>query len=428
MSSPPQQGFNLDISNVAGFFGGEIAVSAMATVHVYPGRRWLGCYNQPGSYEIAKWYGKLARSRLWDTLLPGPAIDPAILFRFDRAEAGPKYMSVLPDAMEQRTGHVARLLFDGCKALPSLRTPTTGQRMTIPGSITVVNITHNPNTTEIPQLGKSAITSLISAIPIGASVLACAQCAILEDWYCFSVILLGMVVGAATCYIIGSGRLYFRFPTSTGPSSPSIGLLHNNGDDLMLVKGPEGALNVITKGRFVLEYSSRPTHHNIGICSVVLSIQFLAQLLFVPQGALNGQLLFLASLAISWLYNSYLSSLDIEGLQREFLFGKILRLNLRGAKYELGTRTATVVFLLLVLAHDAEEYVLRRILDELLPNDTEVWNVWKAGVMQNIVEGFQARHDVHDRNFHFHFPATHETLLQTLYNDAHCAAQVYCAR
>jgi hypothetical protein len=36
--------FNLDSSGVAGFFGGEEAISAMATVHLYRGRKWLGWY------------------------------------------------------------------------------------------------------------------------------------------------------------------------------------------------------------------------------------------------------------------------------------------------------------------------------------------------------------------------------------------------
>ncbi|OBZ66307.1 hypothetical protein A0H81_13874 [Grifola frondosa] len=73
----------LDSSGVAGFFGGDEAVSAMATVHVYGGRKWLGWYNSPGSYEIAKRYGQLANSRFWDGLFPGINVDPAQLFELD---------------------------------------------------------------------------------------------------------------------------------------------------------------------------------------------------------------------------------------------------------------------------------------------------------------------------------------------------------
>ncbi|KIK21853.1 hypothetical protein PISMIDRAFT_103302, partial [Pisolithus microcarpus 441] len=69
--------FTLDTSGVAGVFGGEEAVSAMATVHVYQYRKWLGWYNSPGSYEIAKRYGRLATSKFFDGLFPGVHTDPA---------------------------------------------------------------------------------------------------------------------------------------------------------------------------------------------------------------------------------------------------------------------------------------------------------------------------------------------------------------
>ena len=62
---------NLDISGVAGFFGGDVEVSAMTTVHLYSARKYLGWYNTPGSYEIARRYGQVARSRFWDGLYPG---------------------------------------------------------------------------------------------------------------------------------------------------------------------------------------------------------------------------------------------------------------------------------------------------------------------------------------------------------------------
>ncbi|EGO20228.1 hypothetical protein SERLADRAFT_400382 [Serpula lacrymans var. lacrymans S7.9] len=62
--------FTLDASGVAGFFGGDEAISAMATVHMYESRKWLGWYNSPGSYTVAKRYGQLANSRFWDGLFP----------------------------------------------------------------------------------------------------------------------------------------------------------------------------------------------------------------------------------------------------------------------------------------------------------------------------------------------------------------------
>ncbi|KAG2142553.1 hypothetical protein BD769DRAFT_1348918 [Suillus cothurnatus] len=44
------------------------SISAMTTVHLYHRRRWLGCYNSPGSYTVAKKFGQLANSRFWDGL------------------------------------------------------------------------------------------------------------------------------------------------------------------------------------------------------------------------------------------------------------------------------------------------------------------------------------------------------------------------
>ncbi|EGO27955.1 hypothetical protein SERLADRAFT_367532 [Serpula lacrymans var. lacrymans S7.9] len=69
--------FTLNATGIAGFFGGDEAVSAMASVHMYEGRKWLGWYNSPGSYVVAKRYGQLANSRFWDGLFPGVNVDPA---------------------------------------------------------------------------------------------------------------------------------------------------------------------------------------------------------------------------------------------------------------------------------------------------------------------------------------------------------------
>jgi hypothetical protein len=94
---------NLDTSGVAGFFGGDEAISAMATVHLYRGRRWLGWYNSPGSYTVAKKFGQLANSRFWDGLFPGPNLTPAEVFGLD-GKTGPHYWGVL-SGTDMFTGH-----------------------------------------------------------------------------------------------------------------------------------------------------------------------------------------------------------------------------------------------------------------------------------------------------------------------------------
>ncbi|KAG2141547.1 hypothetical protein BD769DRAFT_1314394, partial [Suillus cothurnatus] len=68
--------FNLDVGGFAGFFGGDEAVSAMETVHLYRARRWTGWFNSPGSYSVGRHYGQLANSRFWNGMFPGPTIEP----------------------------------------------------------------------------------------------------------------------------------------------------------------------------------------------------------------------------------------------------------------------------------------------------------------------------------------------------------------
>ena len=59
-------------AGVAGLFGGEEAISAMATVPLFKGRRWLGWYNSPASYSVAKHFGRVGNPCFWKTLFPGP--------------------------------------------------------------------------------------------------------------------------------------------------------------------------------------------------------------------------------------------------------------------------------------------------------------------------------------------------------------------
>ncbi|KAI0371813.1 hypothetical protein BV20DRAFT_166105 [Pilatotrama ljubarskyi] len=375
--------FSLDISGVAGFFGGDVSVSAMATVHVYEGRKWLGWYNQPGSYEIAKRYGQLSRSRFWDALYPGINVDPPA---------------------------------------PSSRKQDLHMRTTTPGSVTVATLTRIPPSTETPTQKRDA-TSILAAIPIAASLAACAGCAYIRDWYCLAVILLGVVSSGLSCYVIGTGILTFSHPIPAEGVPAGDGVLNDGSSELVVLKGPEGAVNSVTRGRFALEYASKPAYHNIGVCSMILTLHFVAQLLLIPQGTLHGQLLFLASLCVSWIYNSYLSSLDREGIQRAILRQQVLRIEPEGLqKYTLGTRTSMVVFTLLVLAPAKKTY-LRKVLDDLLPNDTDTWSQWKEAVLSRIEGGF--RDDGSSFVFEFDPAQVEDKLLTTLYDDAELAATIY---
>ncbi|KAL1940738.1 hypothetical protein VTO73DRAFT_7779 [Trametes versicolor] len=424
--------FDLDISGVAGFFGGDVSVSAMATVHIYEGRKWLGWYNQPGSYEIAKRYGQLSRSRFWDALYPGDNVDPAVLFEYDGGD-GPKFTATQSGTVLQKTCHVANLFAHKCKNLSPILPPKgVEKRVTTPGFVTIAKLDHIPETNNITRR-KGVFTSILATIPIITSLGACAGCAFIRDWYCFAIILFGVISSGLSCFVIGLGTLRFKHPAEARGAPPGDGVLESDGSELVIVKGPEGAINAITRGRFSLDYPSKPKYHSIGVCSMLLTLQFIVQLLLIPQSSLHGQLFFLATLACAWAYNSYLASFDRAGIQCAILSDQVLGLKEGQLKrYQLGTRTSMVTFALLLLA-PAREDALTRVLNDLLPNDTEVWRVWKSEVLARIAVHFPLEGPESDREFSFGFPEKTpppdsdcpDDLLQTIYNDATSGAAVY---
>ena len=97
---------NLDISGVAGFFGGDVTLSAMTAVHMSEVRKYLGWYNTPGSYEIARRYGRAARSRMWDSIFPGTNLDPSVLFELEGRE-GPHYRGIFSGTVMNKSSHAA---------------------------------------------------------------------------------------------------------------------------------------------------------------------------------------------------------------------------------------------------------------------------------------------------------------------------------
>ncbi|PIL23704.1 hypothetical protein GSI_13453 [Ganoderma sinense ZZ0214-1] len=402
---------NLDISGVAGFFGGDVAVSAMGTVNIYRGRKWLGWYNMPGSYEIAKRYGRLARSRIWSGLYPGRGGDPAVLFELDGSE-GPRYRGVYSGTIMAKTGHIAQLVVSESKELPEEKwEEPKDARKTSPVPVTIINLHHVPEEEALLQQlmasGPSTATSMLSLIPMLASAGACIACALVDDWLCFAMIALGMFCGGFSCLIIGSGIFTFTHPVPAKGAPRGDGILDSN-NQMVILRGEESAINPITRGKFSLTYKIWSAYHMIGLSSFFLTVQFLVQLLVVPQGTIFGQIMFLSSLGVSWLYNSFLSSLDKEQIQRNILFKEILA-RPKAYKYVLKTWTAMAVFVLLVLATPTEgarrcddvrtdespsgseptlvePTPLKDLLNDLLPNDTKAWTTWKEHILNQIKE------------------------------------------
>lgn len=124
--------------------------------------------------------------------------------------------------------------------------------------------------------------------------------------------------------------------------------------------------------------------------------------------------MFLATFVASWMYNCYLSSFDKIELQSELVQGTLANPRIRS--FELRTRTTMVVFALLILKPTNPEKLLNR----LLPNDTQTWVTWKQNVLHRIRSGEGLDFDTSD---------LHEIeggrLLKDLYHDAETAYDAY---
>lgn len=418
--------FSLDASGVAGLFGGEEAITAMATVHLYRGRRWLGWYNSPGSYTIAKDFGRISKSRLWGGLFPGPNHDPVVAFKLD-VKTGPKYVASRSGTVMHKTGHFAHLLTEGMDdltpvSLPAKRTTTTSRIF----MVAVPEIKYE----DLPLQTMSIHHAIFASFPILVSFSTCILCALYADWYCFAMILLGIISSGVTCFVIGSGALGIETVTKPADGSPpgdGILLKHNG---VVILKGEEKDVNAITKGKFSLKLKGAPEYTVIGLCSLLLELQFLLQLLLIPQGSLFGQVMFLTSVVASWGYNSFLASLDKEKLQRKLFCDTIKLRQAAMLGFEAGTRTSMAAFTCFVLCEDLPRPLKgiepMKFLLEFLPNETLVWQKWREQVMTQVQqeEGeasiFQPENvDMSGLN------AAEQLLLTTLLQDADDAYKGY---
>jgi hypothetical protein len=218
--------------------------------------------------------------------------------------------------------------------------------------------------------------TLIACVPMLSSAAGCITCGIFEDWYCFSMIFLGIFASGIACLVMGSGTLTLRHPQPANGCPPGDGVLENKSEFVVLL-GEEAAVNTVTRGYFSLEFTGEPEYRAIGVAATLLIVHFLLQLLLIPQGTLFGQILFLSTLAVSWAYNCYLSSFDTDIIQ-----GKILVKALGNPvmkRYMLKTRTAAVVLVILALQPPNPS----EILNKLLPT-TMTWKIWKEVVAEKV--------------------------------------------
>ncbi|KAF8124118.1 hypothetical protein EV363DRAFT_1354587 [Boletus edulis] len=448
--------FNLNPAGVASFFGGEEAISAMTTIHLFKGRRWLGWYNAPGNGKVAKDLGRMANSRFWDGLFPGPNDPPAVFFGLD-GKKGPQYIAAL-SGTTLPTQHLGYLTMERSK---DVKEEVIRGRKTTPVTVAYLAMKNVEN--EAPVKWFPLIVSAIwGLIPIIVCVTTCVMCALVYDWFSFSVILAGMIASGLTSAVIGKGRLVIksvRQPSAGAP--PGHGILIGE-DGIVVIKGAKRDVNVITKGRFDLvmavkqgieksvkekhdqkdeddyedvEAAGRniPNHHAIGLCSLLLFVSVLLQLLLIPQGTFFGQFLFLVSLGVSWGYNCYLSSLERERIQADMLFKALGDPDMR--RFRIGTRATMAVFVCLLVFHGVErsspekDRDLRiKILNSCVSNDTIIWRRWKEKVIEqhlNIDDGADMLPYLAENKEDEELSQVDRELLRVLLGDADVAFRAY---
>ncbi|KAM5539637.1 hypothetical protein V8D89_006746 [Ganoderma adspersum] len=407
----------LDSFALSGFFGGGYSVVGMASLKLIPGHRWCGWYNTPGSIEMARRYGPLAHLTVSDALFPEGQADPTRLFKLD-VKKGPQFS----------TGHLAHLISSKVDGRDLTYDHFRGRAVTSP-SIAIVNVGPSKHLT----LPRSWETWFMFA-PILVSMGACVMCALVADWFCFASIVVGIVAHGVACYAIGSGRLTLQYPNPVPKARRGDGVLKGD-KSLVVVIGEERVVNVVTRGCFRLQYgpsdkkTSRfcetgrrgqchsstnfkpvqvringpqpsrylsrrirricqclwnPPQSFIGYSALLLMGQFIAQLLLIPLGTLFGQLMFIATVVASWMYNAHLSSLNREEIQTRILLD-VLELgegDIR--KYQLSTWTATVAFACFVLtsAHAIDDPL--QFLNAIVPKNTVVWKEWKRKMAEKL--------------------------------------------
>lgn len=406
--------FTLDTSGMATFFGGDVAVTAMTTLHLDPTRRWLGWYNAPGTYEVAKRYGRVAKSRLLEGIFPGVPTDLVTLLGLAGLQ-GAKYIAAHNGTILEATGPFSALLMEECRQSEAEQIQG---RTTVPIPVTITELRHNPDNNFV--LKPTAIfPPIVAAIPILISVGTAATCAVYRDWYCFCMIVLGMVANGVSCLVIGSGKFVFQHPSRPVPGASGDGILLSD-TEIVVLKGSANAVDSVTRGAFTLRFSGEPKCRNIKLSTTLLVCQFIAQLLLIPQGTLFGQIMFVGSLMTSGAYNMWLSSWDRKATQREVCIRGVLR-NPVFKRYMLGTRTSAAVFVLLALRPKNSA----KVMDAIVPNDTPGWRKFKADVLSRIADHQEL---VFDQSF-WEDPAVAEEsdILASLYHDAESTYRGYTA-
>lgn len=486
--------FTLDVSGIAGFLGASQAISGMESVHFYKYRQFLGFHNTPGSYNTAQHYGKIAQGPMWDGLFPGNNDEPAILLGLD-GKPGPKYRSIASGTEIIDIGHVGYILSQFCRWRVERKGPSRnfGIRETKPTDVTIVQLreippenvetnaasdegnrnevdpgatngtnTNTPDATNAdagPQnvantrveypanIRSSPWTHAVALFASLFSIAGCVVCSVYGEWFAFALILLGIVCNGIACLLIGTAQIFLRHPRPSRHSPPGDGLL-DDGEQFIVLKGCEEAINYVVKGRIIVQYGQGPEletrrgFHRIGVSAALLTIQFIAQLFIIPRSRLFGQIIFLSTLAVSWLSNCCLSSINKEELQMRILLHTLpfltpgredntLEQQSNFTKFTMPTRTSAVVFAMLCalpMKHFKDRLNSKQRVDHIrgalhssLPKNTPEWDEWMEHVPIKLEQLLWTRPNsdaMRELASESGGTTTNRDLLQELINDA----------
>lgn len=397
-------------SSLLGFGGGDETLHAHNVAIVEGRGRLPALYNSPGSYGAGKGYLSLSQAQVWDGLYPGVTAEPTALTSTTQATHGPKYTATFSGTVLNTTGPVAKLLMEHAR---SLQTHVVEGRVTTPFSVTIVELPTAPDSEEHPVTKARAPV----IIPVAVSAASAAACGIIGDWPAFALIVLGMLANGAASSFLQAGDLTFTRPTTT-PGVPAGDGYLESGTEMVVLKGSEGAVTSVTRGRFTLRFKDESALKHVGWGGKILTFQCFAQLIFVPFGSFFGQLFFLFSMAVSWVYNAYVASQGKEASKRLVLEDLLNAPTMK--RYSLGTRTTAAVFLMKVLKPNNVEDQLAA----LLPNNTPVWKTWRQTVARRLQEEKPTFMDAHLHSAST-FTAEETKLLGTLFGDAQAAVDAY---
>ncbi|KAI0781260.1 hypothetical protein BD413DRAFT_463173 [Trametes elegans] len=412
---------SLDVSSLAGFLGADAALSAMMLPHLHAERKWWGWYNCPGSYYLAKRYWQLARLRAWSPLHKPSSIPHDLAIELGGDVVGPRYTAAHSGATLARTSPLATMLVEACSAGDAIE---AGGRYADRMDVAIIPLQREPAETVRLRVPRP-LRRWLALLPIGATLSTGIACAYYRDRFVAAVIFLSAFCHGLACVVMGGAQFTYEHRIPLESPRLASGWL-DAGKTFVVLYGSEAAVAPVTRGRFTLKFEHERARCALALCAILLGLQFLLQLLLVPQGVLFGQILFIASIVVSWAYHRLILAEGEEAVQRSILMGDILG-GPAPRRYRFGTRTTAAVFAVLALREAIGGDIEAR-LRALLPTGTTVWDVWHATVGQKIKarqplrfgecdEEWQGKRGLVDND--------ERDLFETLLRDAETAYVVY---